>query len=103
MKVMWEMRADNLHFIAWQLDVDATFMIIIALKISSVPIKLPSQWIHEKPFKLAVLKYILKCLIRINLIVREHTCKIDIVQMLPKSICISLVLVTSLNWKSKWE
>lgn len=95
MEVLWELRADNLNFIAWQLDVDGAFMITIVLKISWVLIQLPSPWVHEKPFKLAVLKYILKCLIGINL--REHACKIDIVQMLPKSICINLVLLTSCN------
>lgn len=34
MEVLWELRADNLNFIAWQLDVDAAFMITIVLKIS---------------------------------------------------------------------
>lgn len=43
MKLLWEMRADNLNFIAWQVDVNAIFMIIIVLKISRVLIKLPSQ------------------------------------------------------------
>lgn len=34
MEVLWELRADNLSFIAWQLDVDGAFMITIVLKIS---------------------------------------------------------------------
>lgn len=32
MKVLCELRTDNLNFIAWQLHVDATFMITVVLK-----------------------------------------------------------------------
>lgn len=32
MKVLHELRADNLNFIVWQLNVDETFMITIVLK-----------------------------------------------------------------------